>query len=105
MDTNEQFVLDHKYCIILLADAGLTMFEFCKIGMPLAPEMESIIQAKQLRTIGLLGIAADGTPCSLLTVEPDPDTLAKLKRVYVQAVRARCDDWLEKLWLLPEVAA
>jgi hypothetical protein len=106
LDANERFVLEHKHCLILLADAPLTTLQFCPIGLPLAPDMEALIASKQFRFLGLLGIAADGTPCSLLTVEPDPDTLAGLKRVYVQAVRARCDDWLEKLWLLqPEEAA
>jgi len=44
LDANERFVLEHKHCLILLADAPLTTLQFCPIGLPLAPDMEALIR-------------------------------------------------------------
>ncbi|MGA9508496.1 MAG: hypothetical protein WBV55_07600 [Candidatus Sulfotelmatobacter sp.] len=70
-DANEQFVADNAHSIILLADATLTRFEFCPIGLPMPQHIEEKIIAKGLRCVGLVGVGRDGNPRTRLTVELD----------------------------------
>jgi hypothetical protein len=106
LDPNEQFVLECSHSIILLADATLTRFEFCPIGLLMPQDIEEKITAKGLGFAGLIGIGRDGNPRTRLTVELDADVLDRLAMVYVRGVRARCEDPLERLWLLdPREAA
>jgi hypothetical protein len=105
LDANEQFVLDHRPSNILLADATLTRFEFCPIGLPMPQDIEEKIIAKGLRFVGLVGIGRDGNPRTRLFVDLDHDVVDRLARVYRDGVRARSTDWLERLWLLDEVVA
>ncbi len=105
LDANEQFVLDCSHSIILLADATLTKFEFCPIGLPMPQDIEETIIAKGLRFVGLVGVGRDGNPRTRLTVDLDSDVVDRLARVYRDGVRSRCTDWLERLWLLDEAAA
>jgi hypothetical protein len=106
LDANEQFVMDCSHSIILLADSTLTTFEFCPIGLPMPQDIEEKIDAKGLRFAGLIGIGRDGNPRARLTVDLDIDVADRLARIFVQGVRARCEDPLERLWLLdPREAA
>lgn len=104
LDANEQFVLEHRPCTILLSDATLTRFEFCPIGLPMPQDLEEKIIAG-LRFVGLVGVGRDGNPRMRLTVELDSDVVDRLARVYLDGVRSRCTDWLERLWLLDDAAA
>jgi hypothetical protein len=106
LDANEQFVMDRSHSIILLADATLTRFEFCPIGLPMPRAIEEKIDAQGLRFAGLIGIGRDGTPRTRLTAELDADVVDRLAMVFVSGVRARCEDPLERLWLMdPREAA
>jgi hypothetical protein len=101
LDANEQFVMECSHSTILLADATLTRFEFCPIGLPMPQDIEEKI-VKGLGFAGLIGIGRDGNPRTRLTVELDHDVVDRLATVYVRSVRARCTDPLERLWLLDE---
>jgi hypothetical protein len=106
LDANEQFVLDCSHSVILLADSTLTRFDFCPIGLPMPQDIEEKIIAKGLRFVGLVGVGRDGNPRTRLTVELDSDVVDRLATVFVRGVRARCEDPLERLWLLdPREAA
>jgi hypothetical protein len=102
---NEIFVMENRPSVILLADATLTRFEFCPIGLPLPQDIEEKIVAMGLQVAGLVGIGRGGDPRTRLFVELDSDVVDRLARVYRDGVRARSTDWLERLWLLDEVVA
>ena len=60
LDANQQFVADNAHSIILLADATLSRFEFCPIGLPMPQDIEEKIIAKDfgLSVLSALGAMA-----------------------------------------------